>query len=378
MGMASGAVGALGGYGLGKLGTAAFNTALGWAGRALPFGPLKLGSTTPMTAEQWKTLARQKYAEAESHGVIFNQAGLIHLRDQIMQELRDKGYHPNNQPGLTGTLQTLDDYIRTGAATQRAMQTLREMTSGGWQFQNKKNNMLVGKVIDEIDKLALNMDPRFTVVPNNPAAAAAAKTARDAYHTGAQLQTVNNLIERGTLQGETNISKNVRQSVRKQIAKIADPTRQIGRGWSPVQKEAIKSAVKTTTAQDIAHGLSSLMPRDKLSTAVSLGTLGPAVYGGLVAGGPVGAVVAPLAVMTAKMGLGMAAEKWANRMAQKSIDELIHVISTGQTSKAAAQSILQKLAASKRQAVISGLARLGAGIGTATQPFNQDASQNAQ
>ena len=162
MGMATGAAGGAGGYALGKGISFAGDKLLGVAGKVLPVGPLKLPSQKkPMTADQFNALARQKFAEAESHGVVFNRDGLIHLRDRIRQELADKGYHPRNQPGLAATLETLDDYIATGNATQRGMQTLREITSGGYQFQNRKNNMLVGKVIDEIDNLSTRMDQRF-------------------------------------------------------------------------------------------------------------------------------------------------------------------------------------------------------------------------
>lgn len=369
LGAAGGVAGVLGGTALGKGISFAGDKLLGAAGKVFPTAALKVpAKAPPLDANDFKSLASTAYDEAESHGVIFNRQGLIHLRDRIVKELTDKGYAPENQPGLTATLRTLDDYINTGNATQRGMQTLREMTSGGYQFQNKKNNMLVSKVIDEIDDLSLKMNPQhMSAASNNPKAAAeAARYARLMYSKGAKLQTVNDLVERGTLQGDTNISKNVRQSVRKQLSRIVDPTRPLGRGFTAAEKEGVRTAIATTRKQDIAHGLSGLMPRDKLSASISL----LPVAASLMTGNPLHAALA-IPVTLGRMGIGAAAEKWANRMAQKSVGDLVHLLSTGQTTSQAAQSVLQKLTASKRAAVMAGLARAGAALAASTQPLNE-------
>ena len=375
LGAAAGAGGGVLGYGLGKGLSFGVEKLLGAVGKVLPFGALKVPPTPKAkTVPEFKAAASAAYKEADSHGVVFNKNGLIHLRDRIQQELADKGYAPENQPGLTATLRTLDNYINTGNATFKGLQTLREMTSGGYQFQNKKNNMLISKVIDEIDDLVGTMSPSHVAAntPNPKAAAEAARRARALYHQGAKLESVETLIERGTLQGDTNISKNVRQSVRKQLAKIVDPSRPTGRGFTALEKEGVRKAVKTTTAQDIAHGLSGLMPRDKLSTAVSA----LPIVASVVTGNPMHALLA-IPTIAARMGVGAIAEKAANRMAKKSVDELVHLISTGQTTKQSAQSVLQKLTSAKRAAVMEGLARVGAAAGTATQPFNQSETRDA-
>ena len=239
--------------------------------------------------------------------------------------------------------------------------------------------MLVAKVINEIDDLGTKLDPKFiSSTSSNPkAAGVAAKAGRDAYRQGAQLKDINDYIESGRLQGDTNISKNVRQSIRKKLKTVVDPrNKKAGRGYTPVQKAAIQKAITTSTTQDILHSLSGLVPRDKLSTAV-MATEGlahaamAAKTGGL-------SLLYTLPVSAAKLGLGVAAEKWANKLAQKSIDEMIHTIATGQTSRQAAQSVLQKLTASKRQAVMEGLAKAGYSLGAATQPLNQTTEKKKQ
>ena len=379
MGMGTGAAGGAGGYALGKGISFAGDKLLGVAGKVLPVGPLRVPpKTPPMTKDEFNALAKKAFDEAESHGVVFNKDGLIHLRDRIRQDLADKGYHPKNQPGLAATLETLDDYIATGNATQRGMQTLREMTSGGYVQGNKTNNMLVGKVINEIDDLGTRLDPKFisSTSANPKAAGVAAKQARKFYHQGAKLKETEDLIESGRLQGDTNISKNVRQSVRKKLKAIIDPRSPVGRGYTPAEKEAVRKAVTTTNAQDILHSLSGLVPRDKLSAAVT----GTEMMGHALLAGKTGGIslLYTLPVTAARLGLGVAAEKLANRMAEKSVNELVHTIATGQTSRQAAQSVLQKLAASKRQAVMDGLAKVGYSLAAATQPLNEATGKHAQ
>ena len=171
------------------------------------------------------------------------------------------------------------------------------------------------------------------------------------YHKGAKLQLTQDLIESGGLQGDTNISKNIRQSIRKKLKAVPDPRTKTGRGFTERKKKASGRRSRPPPAQDIAHGLSGLMPRDKLSAAI---TALP-ILGSMVTGNPIHAMLA-IPVTAARMGIGAAAEKWANRMAQKSVDDLVHLISTGQTTKQSAQSVLQKLTASKRAAVMAGLA----------------------
>lgn len=392
LGAAGGAAGALGGAALGKgismagdkllgaLGSPTMSNAISWAGGKLlnkgggpmPVGALRVPPTAPkLEPDDFKSLASAAYDEAESHGVVFNKQGLAHLKNRIVKELTDKGYHPKIQPKIAAVLETIDDYLATGNATQRGMQTLREITSGAYDPLNKKNNMFVTKIIDEIDDLSDALNPRhMSAASGNPKAASeAAKYARLMYHKGAKLQLTQDLIEAGTQQGDTNISKNVRQAVRKKLATVTNPLMvKRGRGFSAAEKAGFKKAVKTTGMQDIAHSLSGLMPRDKLSSAVAAI---PLLTGIATAGvNPLGALYA-IGGTAARMGIGHAAEKWANRMAQKSVDDLVHLISTGQTTKQAAQSVLQKLTASKRAAVMQGLTRAGFALAASTQPLNE-------
>jgi TnpA family transposase len=65
------------------------------------------------------------------------------------------------------------------------------------------------------------------------------------------------------------------------------------------------------------------------------------------------------------MLVGHLAEKQSAKLAQQSVDELVRLIASGGLPKQTAQSILQRLAASKRAAVLAGLGRAGMGFGAA-------------
>ena len=378
MGMATGAAGGAGGYYLGKGISFVGDKVLGALGKVLPVGPLKVPpKKPPMTKADFKKEATAAYDEAKSHGVIFNKQGIQQLKDNIEKDLADRVYDPDNEPGIAPILRRLNDYAQRGNVTFEGLEALRKLASNGYRLGNKSNNALVYKVIDRIEELNNNMDPNFVAsASGNPKAAQAAQLrARKAFATSARLQTVDDLLEVGRLQGRRNISQNVAERQQAQLTKILDPTSSRGRGFTPTQKAAVEQAALRTGKQALAQSISGMVPRGKLATAVHAAP----VMAGLIGGGftPLGALAA-VAGTGARIGIGIAAEKWAARLAQKSVNEMIHVIATGQSSKQAVQSALQKLTASKRQAVMEGLAKAGYSLAAATQPLNETTGKKAQ
>jgi hypothetical protein len=373
LGAAGGAAGAAGGHVVGQGLGWALNKGLGAAGKVVeaisPSLAVKTGLKVPavapnMTGDDLKQLASAAYDEANSHGVIFNRAGLTDLKNKIISDFTKRSYDPVNEPGAAPILKRLDDYLATGNATFEGLHSLRRLASNGYRPGLKSNNALIGKAIDRIDELVNKMDPaHMAATTANPRAAAeAARYARLMYHRGSKVDTVENLIERGRLQGSTNISQNVPQRIQKQVAKIADPMGRMGRGFTAAEKEAARVAASRSGQQAFWHGLSGLMPRDKLSTSIAVA---PLITGAMMGGlNPVGAGLA-IAGTGAKMLVGHLAEKQSAKLAQQSVDELVRLIASGGLPKQTAQSILQRLAASKRAAVLAGLGRAGMGFGAA-------------
>ena len=373
LGAAGGAAGAAGGHvvgqGLGWL----LNKGLGMAGKVVDYvAPglaaktgLKVPAVAPnMTGDDLKQLASAAYDEANSHGVIFNRAGLTDLKNKIWSDFSKRAYDPVNEPGAAPILKRLDDYLATGNTTFEGLHSLRRLASNGYRPGLKSNNALIGKAIDRIDELVNKMDPaHMAATTTNPRAAAeAARYARLMYHRGSKVDTVENLIERGRLQGSTNISQNVPQRIQKQVAKIADPMGRMGRGFTAAEKEAARVAASRSGQQAFWHGLSGLKPRDKLSTSIALA---PLITGAMIGGvTPVGAALA-IGGTGVKMMVGHLAEKQSAKLAQQSVDELVHMIASGGLPKQAAQSVLQRLTETKRAAVLRGLGRAGMGFGAA-------------
>jgi hypothetical protein len=166
----------------------------------------------------------------------------------------------------------------------------------------------------------------------------------DVAHRGFKVETAQNLVKRGNLQADRNITDTQVKSVKSQLAKINDPFMQWGRGYTKAEKEAAAKAAKYTAGERALHGAT---------------VLNPLAGGKLSAGGHIGVGAALLATGNlpglALQGLGglvgYGLGKGGEALAKRSVRDFVDLVARGGVPAPQIENAVQKMAKSKQDAV---------------------------
>lgn len=348
-------IGAVGG-GLGNL-----------AGEAISAGVSKVaGKFNPkvpqMGVDDLMAAKNAAYQQADQAGVVFTPSAMTRLRDDVTQEFAKKAYHPKLQPKMAVVLEELDR-LTSQNVTLEGLDTARQIASDAFEAGNKKNNMLLSVVIDKIDNLMASPRSGDILMGDHQAGAEALKQARKFYHQARKLDTINTFINKGELIGGSQKNQDIAGATQRQIRTILTNEGK-ARGFTKPELEAARKAVMGTGTQRAAHAIGGLFPRDRLSSAVhAVGGLGTAaVSGGATIPLQVGAMVA-----------GYGAQKTSQWLANKSVAELVSIISSGGVPQPIMKNAIQLLAESKRDALTRALMAIAVNRGNAgyNEPSHQ-------
>lgn len=302
------------------------------------------------SVETLKAASKKAYKEAEDAGVMFNQEGVNRLRTNVIEDLTKRGFDPVNEPGIMPVIKRLEDM--GGNVTFEGLDTLRKVAANGWRPGAKSNNDAITGVIARIDELVAAADPATVVMGSNPQAAAdAVKKARQYWHAGSKLETVEKLVDRGTLNaGATGSGGNVENATRQQLKRILT-NETVGRGFNEAEKAAARKAVLGTPTQNALR---------------LAGKLSPQGNGLMMALGGGAAVASPHMAIPA-MVAGYGAKKAAEYLSRKSVADLVRLISQGgdPASMKVVENAVQLLAKSKREALSRALMAVAVNRGNA-------------
>lgn len=315
-------------------------------------GAAKVPRTT--TEETLARLSKNKedaYALSERAGVIIKPAGIQDVIAKIKDDYVKYGFRQKNQPGAAEALAALEE-VAGNNVTLKGLDSIRKAAQGGYVMGNKTNNALISKAVERIDELINSNDPNFMAGIDTKIGAQAIDVARKFAHRAFKLETAVNLVKKGNIQADRNITDTRVKSVKSQLAKINDPFSSWGRGFNPAEKEAAAKAARYTPAQRMLHGASVLNPAagGKLSAAghiaVGLTNLGS---GNLLG----------LGLQAAGAGVGMGLQKAAEHLAAKSVREFIDLVANGGVQAPVVKQSLLMMTPEKRDAITRSLLAIG-------------------
>ena len=303
-------------------------------------------SSTPAaaTVDDLKDAGRQAFKRADDSGLAFNQDGINRLRSNVINDLTERGFDPINEPGIMPVikrLQSMGDNI-----TLTGLQSLRQVASNGFRPGMKSNNAMVTGIIKRIDELVEGADPATVLMGADPAAAAAAmKEGRSLWHRASKAETVEKLLDRGSLNaGSSGSGGNVENATRQQLKRLLT-SETLGRGFNQAEKEAIRKAVlgsKTQNALRLA------------------GKLSPQGNGLMLYLGGAGSVAVPHIAIPAMIA-GYGAKKTAEHLSKRSVAQLVKLITSGadDASMAVLDDAVKLLPRAKRQSLSRALMAIG-------------------
>jgi hypothetical protein len=319
-------------------------------GEGITFGTSKilgaLNKKPPtMTPEELKAAAGEAFTRARNSGVIFKPEGMDKVRQGAYEYMAEKGFHPKLQPGAATAYAELERLIQGGNVDLRGLQTLRELTAGGFIPGNAKNNDMITEIIKRIDDFADNATAQDLLTGNSQAAAAALKEGRGYWSRFRKLGTVDELMGRAELNaGSTGSGGNVENATRQQLKRMLTD-KKLTRGLTGDEKSALKTAVLGSPTQNALRLVGKLSPQGNgLMMALGGATTALNPYIGIPA-----------------MALGYGAKKAAESMTSRNAETVKKLIAAGGSKSAleGPKNTLQRLTESKRDAIVRALVASG-------------------
>lgn len=282
--------------------------------------------------------ANRAYKAADDAGVVLSQRGLARMRQGIVDDLTDFGFHPKIQPKAAAALEEINR-IAGGNATLKGLDQARKIALRGYGLDKSDNaalRMIVDRIDEHLDRLGAG-----DVIMGRPEGIDALKQARSLWQRLAKSDAVEQAIARGELTAATNASGgNTENEVRKEIRRlIRNP--KASRGWTDDEMaQAMKTAAGTPT-------------QNLLRLAGRLGPQGNGV--GLMFG--LGGLTTMSPAMLAGSAVGAVAKPVSRRMAQGNAQQLAEIMRAGGTRAAVSgpPNALQRLSETKRQALARAL-----------------------
>jgi len=326
----------------GALGGAAGNL----AGEAISKGVQKVAgafSKKPVIPTEADIGARADaaYKQADAEGGMFDPQSFKGAVSDIKTMLADDSYLPGNQPGVKTALEELERLEAMDMPiTFKGMEATRRKVAGGFSYmpKNKDNNRMLYNIIDKLDEYSRQGD------------SGSYPEARKLYAQKFKIEDVRKAAEEGERRAKiTGSGGNIDNATRQRMDKIA----QKGRGYTPDEKAALENAAYGTTGRNLLRRVGRGAP--------STGAIGMVTHSlmNALAGGTGGATL-PLT-----LGLTAATEgakRLGERGTKKAVQEIVDIIAAGGSRAAitAPENAIQRLAASKREAIARALAAIGA------------------
>ncbi|WP_127524082.1 hypothetical protein [Mesorhizobium sp. Z1-4] len=296
--------------------------------------------------------ARDAYRQAEQAGVVFNAKGVNQLQRNVVDDLTSRAFDPANEPGVVPVLKRLQA-LSGQNLTFEGLDTLRKVASNGFIPGNRSNNAALSQIIDRIDELVntASRDRSVVLMGNNPKDAQnAILKARSLWSRARKLETVEKAITRGEQNAASQVSGDVGRTTMGQLKRTLQSEAKT-RGFTPAEMKALGSAAGYSPGQRVAHAVGGLMPRGRLLASIhgatALGTGGTS-----------------LPLQAAGAAVGYTAQKTADALAKRSVNELVDLIANGGIPPQQVQNVVQLLAKSKREALARALMAAGVKFGS--------------
>lgn len=286
------------------------------------------------------------YDAADKAGVVFTPNAVDRIRSKVIIDLTEMGYDPALHPGAKAVLSRIQG-LSGQNVTLKGLDTIRKVASNGFIPGEKSNNLAVSKIIGAIDDVTSSPGAK-DVLMGDKAGMKALQEARKYASRVAKMETAENLIKKGNIHADRNITDTRVKSVKEQLAKINDPFSGWGRGFNAAEKEAAAKAATYTPAQRALHGASVMNPfgGGKLSAAGHLGAAGVNIASGNLPG---------LALQAAGAGIGAGLGKAGEALANKSVKEFTDLIARGGILAPTTKNAVQRLAESKSDLIARGI-----------------------
>jgi hypothetical protein len=302
------------------------------------------------STEKIRQMAQDAYDRSEKAGVIVKADRLAQLRDDIVGKLADEGYHPELHGRVATVLKELDR-LSGENATLKGVDVLRKIANNARMSQDPSEGRLGTKIIQKIDDMVANLNPKDAIGGDVREGAKALVDARKLWAQNKKADLIEVAVEKATRRAaSTGSGGNVDNAMRQNIRRILEKNP----GFSKDEKAALEAIIRGTPVQNAMRLLGKLSPQGNGLMMMLHGV------GGYASGG----ATLPMAVV------GAGAKAVADSATPRNVEQALRVVRAGGDASAtrAAPNALQRLSRSERETLSKLLTLGGIDLSASVQP----------
>lgn len=276
-------------------------------------------SRARMTPKELKAAGRAAYKEADEAGVIFTPAGIQRVQRDVIEELKDFGYHPGLHPQAKIALDELDR-IASGNVTLKGVDILRQLVKEAGSSTKPAERAISQKIVEKIDDLVANSQQFETLTGHTEKASEAIRRARDLWGRARRVELIEESIVRAERRaGSTGSGGNIDNATRQNLRGILDNPRK-ARMFTEAERKQIEQVVIGTKGLNTLRRIGKLSPEGNgLMLALHLTAgIASAASNPLAAAGVAGSTIG-----------GAVAKRLADRGTDKAVNRLLDTVSSG-------------------------------------------------
>jgi hypothetical protein len=280
---------------------------------ALPFA---VGASSRLTQKpsiaDLKAQAGEQYDIAKLSDFQFKnnafKKNAIDIQNTLKQEGFDKDLHPNVNAAI-------NRLVKDGTPkTLQSVETLRKIAKAPAASLNADERRLAQIMIEKLDDFVENAQPNQIMAGKGTEANKVLKDARKLYSQAKKGEILQDVFDTAELRADANFSQSgMENALRRRLVNLADNKKLMRTFTKDEQAEIIKAA-KGGSVQNALRLAGKLAPTGVVSGGGAVGL-------GYLAGGPVGAIAAPL--------VGAASRYGATQLGLRNFDDLQRTILSG-------------------------------------------------
>lgn len=229
------------------------------------------------STEDLKDAAQLAYKQSDQAGLILKPQGIQTLAGDIKSDLANDGFLPRLHPRIAATLDEIDN-VGGQNVTLKGIDVLRRVANNARMSTDPSEARLGGKIVGRLDDYLNKLGPA-DILTGDAAGVDALKDARRLWSQTKKSELIEDAADKGVLRaGSTGSGGNSDNAIRQNIRGIlTSPTKSAG--FTDAEKEAMRTVVMGTRAQNIARLVGKLSPEGN-GLMLTLGAGGAAATSG--------------------------------------------------------------------------------------------------
>lgn len=283
------------------------------------------------TVDALKDSARALYQQVDDLGAAVSQKPLQTLSNTIAARVKREGFNAKIHPKVSAAMDEIATLTK-GDMTISEIDTMRRVARAAARSIDPDESRLGSIMVEQIDGFLDNVPQSALINAPSSKVGPLLKEARGLWGRARRAELIDDAVEKAR-----NQASGFENGLRVQFRSLLNNKKKM-QGFSPEEREAIKTVVRGGPAENIARALGKFGFSEGQASSMLLSSLGSA--GGFAAGGVVGGVAVPV--------IGQSAKAAAQRLTRQNVRLASQLIRAGSNGKAIAAAYVRNVPKSEQ------------------------------